>query len=368
MNLEGIDLSECKQLMKLPDLSRASKLKWVYLSGCESLCVVHPSLLSVDTLVTLILDGCKKMKSLKGEKHLPSLKKISVNGCSSLKEFSVSSDLIERLDLRNTGIQILHSSIGRLHKLVWLNLEGLRLKNLPDELSSLNSLEELRISNCKQIINKQKLHILCDGLRSLKILHLKNCNNLCELPDNIKVLSRLNELRLDGSSMEKLPASIKHLRKLEILSLWKCKKLRFLPELPPSIEEFSAINCTSLVTVSTLMSFAAKMKIKEKFISFENCMRLDGCSLKCIMKGAELTMISAAIHNVLIRHGVQAGHYRPQRSKYYLNSHRYDYNSVMVCLAGSRVPRQLRASHDEGTECTSSGLSPSSFKATSPTS
>ncbi|KAK7268815.1 hypothetical protein RIF29_21524 [Crotalaria pallida] len=34
-NLEGIDLTECKQLKNLPDLSKATKLRWVNLSGCE---------------------------------------------------------------------------------------------------------------------------------------------------------------------------------------------------------------------------------------------------------------------------------------------------------------------------------------------
>ncbi|KAJ1420332.1 P-loop containing nucleoside triphosphate hydrolase [Sesbania bispinosa] len=148
VNLEGIDLSECKQLMKLPDLSGASKLKWLYLSGCESLCDVQPSVFSKDTLVTLLLDRCKKLESLTSEKHLRSLEKINVYGCSSLKEFSLSSDSIENLDLSNTGIEILHSSIGHLGKLEWLNLEGLRLQNLPNELSQLSSLTELWISNC----------------------------------------------------------------------------------------------------------------------------------------------------------------------------------------------------------------------------
>ncbi|XP_052110121.1 disease resistance protein RUN1-like, partial [Arachis duranensis] len=329
VNLEGIDLSECKQLIKLPDLSRASKLKWVYLSGCENLCVVHPSVLSLDTLVTLILDGCKKLKSLKGEKHLASLEKISVNGCSSLREFSVSSDLIERLDLSNTGIQMLHSSIGHLHKLVWLNLEGLRLKNLPNELSSLRFLEELRISNCIQVIDKQKLHILCDGLESLKILHLKYCDKLSELPDNIDRLSKLNELRLDGSSVERLPTSIKNLQQLEILSLKNCRKLRFLAELPPFIKEFCADNCTSLVAVSTLASFAAKMKGKKKLISFKNCMKLDRRSHQRIIEAAQLIMMSASYYDVILRW-------------YSADAQNYICNNVEVCLVGSNIPKQFK--------------------------
>src|ERR1044072_6442643 len=103
-NLEGIDLSECKQFLRLPDLSKASRLKWVNLPGCESLSYLHPSVLSSDTLATLILDRCKNLKSVRGGRRLKSLEMISVNGCLSLEEFEVSSDLIENLDLRNTGI------------------------------------------------------------------------------------------------------------------------------------------------------------------------------------------------------------------------------------------------------------------------
>lgn len=84
------------------------------ISGCESLCDIDPSVFSFDTLETLILDSCKNLKSVKCERHLTSLKNISVNGCASLKEFSVSWDLISILDLRTTGIELLHSSIGRL--------------------------------------------------------------------------------------------------------------------------------------------------------------------------------------------------------------------------------------------------------------
>ncbi|KAJ1404330.1 Winged helix DNA-binding domain superfamily [Sesbania bispinosa] len=64
VNLEAIDLRECKQLVKLPDLSRASKLVLVNLYGCESLSDVDPSVLSLEALESLILDNCIKLKSL----------------------------------------------------------------------------------------------------------------------------------------------------------------------------------------------------------------------------------------------------------------------------------------------------------------
>ncbi|XP_027337321.1 disease resistance-like protein DSC1 [Abrus precatorius] len=327
VNLEAMDLSECQQLQKLPDLSRASKLKWVDLSGCESLLDVHPSILSLDTLETLMLDRCKKLNTLKSEKHLKSLVNINVNGCISLKEFSVSSGSMERLDLSTTGTKKLHSSIGRLSKLKWLNLEYLRLENLPEELSFLISLEELRISNCK-LVNKKKLHVLCDGLRSLKVLHLKDCYKLFELPDNISFLSSLLELRLDRSGIEMLPESIKHLQELEILSLLNCTKLQLLPELPPYIKQLHVVNCKSLVIVSTLKTFSVMMIGKEKFISFKNGKKLNEHSLFRIIEGLMFTMKSAAFHNVLVR-------------MLSVDTRSYNYNSVEVCFPGCSVPRQF---------------------------
>ncbi|KAL4286154.1 TMV resistance protein N-like [Arachis ipaensis] len=327
-NLEGIDLSDCKHLIMLPDLSKASRLKWVNLSGCESLCALHSSILSSDTLATLILDRCTNLGTVKGEKHLKSLKNISVSGCSSLKEFAVSSDLIENLDLSNTEIETLDTSIGNLPNLIWLNLEGLKLKQLQKELCFLTSLKELKLSYSGLVIDKQQLHVLFDGLRSLQILHLKDCANLFEFPDNIGTLLKLQELKLDGSSVRSLPTSIKHLLVLEILSLKNCRELLSLPELPSFIKEFYAPNCTSLETVSKFKSFAMKMVGKTKHISFKNSMKLNGNSLYSIMESLHLTMLSAAFHNVLVR-------------RFHVAIHSYNYNCVDACLPGSRVPEQF---------------------------
>ncbi|KAL5139125.1 TMV resistance protein N [Glycine soja] len=329
-NLVRIDLSECKHLKNLPDLSKASKLKWVNLSGCESLCDIHPSLFSFDTLETLMLDGCKKLKGLKSEKHLTSLRKISVDGCTSLKEFSLSSDSITSLDLSSTRIGMLDSTFERLTSLESLSVHGLRYGNIPDEIFSLKNLRELKICNSRVAIDKEKLHVLFDGSRYLRLLHLKDCCNLCELPDNIGGLSKLNELRLDGSCVKTLPASIEHLRKLKTLSLENCRELGSLPKLPPFITEFNAANCWSLTTVSSLNSSALGLKGKGKFISFKNCGWLDEPSLHCIMEGAlELTEL-ASCQNEIVKIVDEA------------NTKNCNNKSVKVCFPGSKVPSQFK--------------------------
>ena len=327
-NLEVIDLSECRKLMELPDLSKASRLRWVNLSGCENLYDLHPSVLSADTLVTLILDRCKNLTSVKSDKCLKSLKKISVNGCLSLKEFAVWSDLIEILDLSKTTIETLHTSIGHLNNLKSLNLEGLRLNHVLKELSCLKSLKDLNLSRSGLEFDKGQLHVLFNGLLSLQILHLKDCSNLFELPDNISVLSELHELRLDGSSIKTLPASIKHLQKLETLSLENCNQLLSLPELPPLIKEFYANNCTSLGSVSNLKNLANEMMGKRKHISFKDSLKLDEYSRYSITESLHLTMMTAAFHNVLLK-------------AFDTNIHSYNYNKVQACLPGSNVSRHF---------------------------
>jgi hypothetical protein len=240
----------------------------------------------------------------------------------------VSSNSIERLNLSKTGTEVLHSSIGGLRKLALLNLEGLRLTNLPNELSCLRSLVDLRLSDC-DLVTKSKLEAVFDGqLRSLKILYLKECGKLLELPTNINFLPSLYELRLDGSNVEKLPASIEYLSELYILSIKNCRKLCFLPKLPPHIKELHADNCTSLVKVSTLKTFSESMKGENKYISFKNDIELDESSLVCMIEDVILTMKSAALHNMSIE-------------RFSFKTHSYNYDTAVVSLPGSSVPEHF---------------------------
>ncbi|KAI9101468.1 hypothetical protein K1719_023950 [Acacia pycnantha] len=227
VNLRGLDLGGSKQLAELPDFSKAQNLEWVNLFSCESLSHLHPSILSLHRLKSLSLTNCINLKDLQSETRLKSLETLSVDNCYSLKEFSLSSESIRFLQLNRTGIESLGSSIGHLQKLTNLSLNCSRLKNIPvSEFYGLRSLKDLSLCDCGEIIDGSKLHILFDALQSLISFHLDGSCIIVELPSNIK-----------------------HLSKLEFLSLMNCKSLQSLPELPPSIKELDATNCTSLKTL-----------------------------------------------------------------------------------------------------------------------
>jgi hypothetical protein len=225
-----IDLDYSEDLIEIPDLSKAPNLEIVSLTGCVSLCQLHPSIFTVPKLRQLCLDGCKKIESLKTNIHSKSLQTLDLTDCSSLVEFSVTSEEMTWLSLRDTAIHEFPSSMWNNSKLTHIDL--IQCKNLTivgKKLSKhpgLGSVTVLNLSGCTQI-NTWNLWFILDGMPSLKELNLRECCNLETLPDNIQ-----------NNSM------------LQILYLDECKKLKSIPKLPASLQALSAMNCTYLDTNS----------------------------------------------------------------------------------------------------------------------
>nr|KYP58388.1 Putative disease resistance protein At4g11170 family [Cajanus cajan] len=198
-HLKKIDLSNSKNLLEVPDFSKASNLEEVELSACENLRNVHPSILSLNKLVRLNLFDCKALTSLRSDSHLRSLRDLFLGGCSRLQEFSVSSENMKKLILTSTAINI-----------------------------------------------------------------------------------------------ERVPLSIKHLSNLEKLDLSNCKRLYSLPELPLSIKEFYATNCSSLENVMFTLSAVEILKAYKMHTKFQNCVKLDEHSLSAIGVNAHVNIKKVA--------------------------------------------------------------------------
>ncbi|XP_028756327.1 disease resistance-like protein DSC1 [Neltuma alba] len=285
VNLSRIDLRESKDLIELPNFSKAIRLAEVYLQGCSKLQNVHPSILSLHSLRRLLLRDCKALKSLTSNTHLKSLSKLDLTGCSGLCEFSVTSEN-NRFELMLCGTAIndeLCSSSGCLSKIYFLNLKSCEGVTSLHKLVDPHTLRLLHADYCNKLASN--LRSLFDEMpRALGILRLNNCSELFEVPDNISFLSSLGQLDLSRTNIETLPLSIKHLSSLQRLILNGCKRLRSLPQLPPSIHTLSADECLSLETLhSPLMSEdrEGKQYYCDYFI-FGNCMKLDGQSIKAV--------------------------------------------------------------------------------------
>ncbi|KAK8473258.1 hypothetical protein PHAVU_001G093900 [Phaseolus vulgaris] len=257
VNLKTIFLDDSRDLIEIPDLSMAENLEKVSLYDCESLCQLHPSILSLPILKYLILSGCKAIQSI--NLHSKSLNVLRLRGCSSLNEFSVTSEEMTHLDLSQTAIRELLSPMISLPKLTYLYLSGCRhIVNINVHLKSLRVLTLVGCSNLKEFsVASEKL----------TLLELPD-TAICVLPSSIGHLLSLEELDLRGTNIECLPASIKSLSMLRVLWLNDCKKLVSLLELPPSLRELYINDCWKLVSLPELPP-----SVKE--VSAFNCLSLE---------------------------------------------------------------------------------------------
>lgn len=172
--LKKINLMYSENLVELRDLSLAKNLQKIVLIGCENLCVVHPSIFSLSKFRELNLESCGNLTYLKSDIVLKSISCLLLSGCWRLKEFSVTSENMIKLDLSNTSIEELPLSIGCLGRLEDLKLGRCKkLTHLPSNLVDLTSLRSLRISHCQQLRSLPQLPPSIQELRAICCEFLK---------------------------------------------------------------------------------------------------------------------------------------------------------------------------------------------------
>ncbi|KAJ9707491.1 hypothetical protein PVL29_002496 [Vitis rotundifolia] len=211
--LKFMNLSHSKYLRETPDFSGVINLERLVLEGCISLSKVHPSLVVLNKLNFLSLRNCKMLRSLPSDIYkLKSLKTLDLSGCSNCENLKWLKELYADEGSLSASCLLPRNSINSI---------CFMFPPLPD----LCFLTKLNLSECN----------ISDGA------------NL----SNLGFLSSLKSLNLSGNNFVTLPASISQLSQLKWLGLENCKQLEALWELPSSIEEINAYNCTSLTTLSS---------------------------------------------------------------------------------------------------------------------
>jgi Leucine-rich repeat (LRR) protein len=220
-----MNFSYCLYITKIPDVSRLLNLEELTLDNCLNLVEVHRSVGLLDKLVVLSLDSCFHLTMFPRSFKLRSLKRLVLAGCLMLKNFpeifEFTMEVLEYIDLQNTGIVELPSSIGYL----------IRVK-------------QMLLDNCKYLTN---LPHTIHKLEYLKELSLYQCIGIKKLPSSIGYLGRIKTLNLQGCiNLMNLPYSIYQLQHLEILNLIECEQLQEILRLPPNAVEVHAQGCVSL--------------------------------------------------------------------------------------------------------------------------
>ncbi|KAL4625614.1 hypothetical protein ACB092_05G038400 [Castanea dentata] len=246
-SLEVLILSGCSKLKKIPEFGEnMQRVLKLYLGG-TAITKLPTSIGHLTGLVLLNLRDCKSLTCLPSNIfNLKLLKDVNISGCSKLERLPENvgnAESVEELDVSGTAIRKVSSSIGLLKNLKVLSFNGCK------GLSSFNSTswyDLLPFSSRPKIADPVGLSSL-SGLCSLTKLNLQGCN-LKEIPNDIGCLFSLEEIDLSGNSFVCLPDSISQLCKLKWITLKNCTSLRSLPNLPIDMIQISGEGCTSLET------------------------------------------------------------------------------------------------------------------------
>ncbi|KAK2984916.1 hypothetical protein RJ640_001269, partial [Escallonia rubra] len=232
--LKFVDLSHSQKLSRTPDFEGIPNLQSLVLENCISLIGVHQS-------IAFHIN----MRSLPDKIQLESLEVLVLSDCIILDDFpDIQGDMhnLSEIFLDGTAIKVLPSTIEYLRNLVLLDLTRYcsKLEKLPEDLQNLKLLEELHADRTAIVFLPR-----CIGfLKKLKILSFRGCE------DTI--------LTQSWSLPFVLP------------TVSGCRKLKVLPELPPSIVELYADNCSHLQVLVDPLS-----KYKKLFtVSLINCSEL----------------------------------------------------------------------------------------------
>ncbi len=116
--------------------------------------------------------------------------------------------------------------MAELGQLRVLDLSGSDLRQLPQDMSSMSSLQHLDLSGCREL---QQLPNSLTTLAALQQLQMADCIRLQQLPSRSGVLTVLQVLNLSGcQSLQRLPDGIGSAPALQQLLLPGCKSLRHL--------------------------------------------------------------------------------------------------------------------------------------------
>ncbi|KAJ8900466.1 hypothetical protein K2173_025243 [Erythroxylum novogranatense] len=268
--VEILNLWGCENLNTFPEVS--SNIKSMDLSSTAIKQIPSSSIEHLGKLKELRMSECENLESLPSNffDALTSLRTLILTWCPSLKklpEISENMYSLETLQFVGTDLEI-PSSIGNLKGLKFLAISGCSKPTFERKVNY--SGVQLHHPD----IHPSLLHWLLWGSSYLQKSNLRNLK-LRELPENLSFSSSLTSLILCRNNFERIPATIKQLSNLKLIGLSHCQRLISLPELPSSVIQIQADNCTSLAQIGALKQLVLESEGTDKQFYLFNCLKLD---------------------------------------------------------------------------------------------
>ncbi|KAL1195563.1 putative disease resistance protein RPP1 [Cardamine amara subsp. amara] len=288
-SLEEVDMSSCSRLRSFPDISMNIMKLYVGRTKIEE---VPLSIRNLHKLKKLDMYLCKKLQVIPSNINLASLEEVDMNSCLQLRSFPDFSMNIRELDVGNTTIEEVPSSIRNLHKLKVLKMQDCKkLQVIPTNIN-LASLEEVDMKDCWQL---ESFPDISSNIKTLSVKGTKikdfppsmtrcwsclewlaignrNLNRLTHVPLSVR------KLDLSNSDIERIPDCVIGLPHLVDLIVENCPKLVSIPALSPSLKSLNANECVSLKKV------CCSFHNQTKRLSFYNCLQLDEESRRGIIQ------------------------------------------------------------------------------------
>ncbi|WZZ43706.1 hypothetical protein YC2023_039965 [Brassica napus] len=244
-NVEVIDLQGCIKFPSFPATGHLQHLRVINLSGCveiksftevppniEALYLSGTSIREILTLTTGLTSQCRNCIDCLHVQTLDFLRVLDLSGCSRLEEIQCFPRNMKELNLSDTAIRKIPSSIGHLTALEVLNLTNCkRLQHLPMGMSNLTSLVKLMLTGCS------------------KLEHIQ------DLPTGLK------ELYLAETAIRELPSSICHLSELVVFDAENCQKLQDLPTAMGNLNSLSMLKLSGCLELEDIHDLPRNLKI-----------------------------------------------------------------------------------------------------------
>nr|XP_043638881.1 TMV resistance protein N-like [Erigeron canadensis] len=272
--LKELEVIGARHLVRTPDFGGLPCLEKLALHDCGSLKDIDPSLGNHSRLAYISVKNCEQISRFPIIVWMGKLERLLIYRCDELCEFQgieANMDSLIKLSLKDVGIQVLPSSVGRYcTNLISLHLESSELRCIDGNFRALKHLKKFKLNVDANKLEKFPKDLF-DEECCLEVLRLVFFNyskslpspphlpryirklslrlNEKEVPSGISELSDMEELDLSESFFSRLSFSLLEFTHLKLLNLSDCENLVELPELPSNLCILKADDCDSLSAI-----------------------------------------------------------------------------------------------------------------------